>query len=64
VSVCEREILVAKRCQQIPHFRKFRRIERLNAEIWEGIEKGEKLGGPMPVVPAKEPAVSFGDNQG
>lgn len=64
MSIGEREILVTKRCKQIPHLCEFRGIERLNAQIGEGIEKDEKLGPAVSVVATEKPSVSFSDDQG
>jgi hypothetical protein len=64
VGVRERQVLIAEACEQTSHLRNPRGVERLDAEVRERIEKGEKLGGSMPVVPAKKPSMSFGDNQG
>jgi hypothetical protein len=63
VSIGERQILVAKRGEQIPRLCKLRGVERLDAEVWEGIEKSEKLSGPISIEAAKKPAVPFSDNQ-
>jgi hypothetical protein len=64
VSIGQREILVAKRGKQTPHLCEFPRIERLNAQIGEGIEKDEKLGAAVSVIAPKKPAVSLSDDQG